>query len=167
MSDLDRVKTLAELLVKKTALAKENEKLLKEQKAQIRQIEQEDLPLLMKEIGLSEITLEDGSKITLFEDCEAAITKAKHDAAMKWLVDNNFDGLIKCVVGIEFGKGDHDEAKELRDAIATDHPEVQLIETVHPATLKSFVKEQMQAGKPLPMDTFSVRSFSRVKVKAK
>jgi hypothetical protein len=42
----------------------------------------------------------------------------------------------------------------------------EMVERVHPSTLKSFVKEQMEAGRAIPFDLFAIHPFNRVKITA-
>ena len=119
------------------------------------------------EIGLKEITLEDGSKITLVQDCDAAITEATRKGALEWLLKNNFGGLIKTQIDIKFDRGDHETAEEVYKELGKKYQGVELKEVVHPSTLKSFVKERMAAAQSIPMKLFNVRSYNKAKVKAK
>lgn len=167
MSDIKRVTKLALLLVKQQAAVKTIDAKLKEAKKAMLSTEREDLPMLMKEVGLTELKLESGEKISVVEDCDAAITAKTKMGAIKWLVTNNFGGLIKTQVAVEFDRGDHDDAEKVRDELAEKYDGVELVEKVHPATLKAFVKEQLGKGAAIPMDLFNVRPFSKAKVSKK
>jgi hypothetical protein len=167
VSDIARVTKLAALLVEQQAKVKQLDEDLKAAKKAMLATEREDLPMLMKEVCLSEIKLESGEKISVVEDCDAAITEKTRSGAIRWLVKNDFGGLIKTQVAVEFARGDHDAATEVRDQLAETYDGVQLVEKVHPATLKAFVKEQLGKGANVPMDLFNVRPYSKVKVSKK
>lgn len=129
-------------------------------------IELEDLPDLMKELRLKEITLEDGSKVLLTEEVQCSITAANREAAHEWLRENGYGGLIKTDLTLEFGKGEEQEAfKLLADIRQLTNRPVEVGEGVHHSTLKSFVKERREAGTTLPA-VFSIHPFAKATLKA-
>ena len=164
MNDLERVVKLANLLVEQQGKVQDLEAQLKEAKANALRTEREDLPELMAECGLKSFTLEDGSSVQVKEEVEAAITELTRDRAMAWLTDNDFGGLIKTSVTVLFDRGEHEAARELALHLQSDYGRAEMKEVVHPATLKSFVKEQLAAGEPLPLDVFNVRPFNVAKI---
>jgi len=167
MGDLQRVVQLGELLVEQRAKLVEAEKAAATIKATVLQLEREDLPALMAEIGVSEIRLTNGKKIAVQEDCDAAISEKNKPAAFRWLLDNGFGGIIKVLVAVQFGKGEHDQAQKVAAALQKKYRnnQVALEENVHPATLKAFVKERMTAGEPVPVDLFGVYVYSKAVIK--
>ncbi len=167
MNDLDRVKKLAKLLVKQQKdVADLNDKLKAAKKLAL-STEREDLPMLMKELELTKFTLESGETISVDDDCDVAITAKTQRGAMAWLTKNDFGGIIKTAVTVEYGSGQKEEAAELYAELLEDDIPATLTEKVHPATLKSFVKEQLAKGAAIPMDLFNIRPFSKVKVTKK
>ena len=163
--DLQRIVKLATHMANQATTVESLEKQLKDAKADLRRIETEDLPELMREVGLSSIDLADGSRVEVLEEVDCSITEARRDAAHGWLVDNGFGGLIKTQVITAFERGEIEAAFEYAqqaNAAWPEHPAT-LKDTVHPATLKSFVKEQLAAGADLPYDLFGVRPYSRAK----
>ena len=163
MSDLKRVADLAALLTQVQNEVATTQETLNELKATERRISEEDLPQLMAEVGLSEIALTTGEKVTITEQVNASITEAHNEAAIKWLTEHGFGGIVKTRLIVDF---DHTERD---DALATLHKQekkhiTELKETVHSATLKSFVREQLEAGNKLPMDLFSVHPYSKAKI---
>jgi hypothetical protein len=55
---------------------------------------------------------------------------------------------------MNFGKGEDQQAKELVDWMSRNGLTPNVKETVHPQTLRAFVKERMSAGLELPVDFF-------------
>lgn len=167
MNDLARVVKLGELLVARqealTALETEAAKV----KADVLKIEREDLPALMAEIGVSQIRLDSGKTISIKEDCDTRISEANKSSAFSWLLLNGYGGLIKTTVAITFGKGEHDAATAVSTALAAQYADrpVSLDESVHPSTLKAFVKERMGAGDPVPLDLFGVYAYNKAVIK--
>lgn len=163
-TDIARVTALAGLLVNTAARIAVIEAELAAAQADYTRVEREDLPELMREVGLTKLTLTDGTEVTLTEEVTAAITEERRAAAHAWLREHNFGGLIKTVVTVPFGRGEEEEARRMAERIAEEH-ECSLDEKVHPMTLKAFVREQVEDGKPLPFDLFGVHPFSRAKIK--
>ena len=163
---LGRVASLAQLLVEQQQTVAELERELKERKAELRRTETEDLPQLMTELGLTELTLKDNSKVAVKEEVDAKITEKTRAEALKWLLDNDYGGIIKTVVAMEFGRGEHDNAAAIAHHLQQDEGlPVQLKEDVHHSTLKAFVKERLEAGVDVPFDLFNVHSYTKAIVK--
>lgn len=163
MSDLKRVSDLAALLTDVQNRISETNELLNQLKADERRISEEDLPQLMAEVGLSEITLESGEKVSITEQVHAGITQANNDRAVAWLVDNGFGGLVKTRLIVDYDYTERGAAVEEAQRLEGEHV-TELKETVHPSTLKSFVREQLESGTLIPMDLFSVHPYSKAKI---
>lgn len=134
-------------------------------KENARKLEQEDLPELMRELTLTELKLENGFTVKVLDDVQCGISVERRPGAHAWLVEHGFGGLIKTELQIEFGRDEQDEAAKARDEIAeTIGREVVMIEAVHPATLKSFIKEQLAGGVALPTELFGIHPFVRAKI---
>ena len=162
MSDLQRVVQLAELLLKLRQNVERLETELKTAKEDVRRVEQEDLPDLMQELGLQTFKLATGEVVDVKQDVECGISEERRARAHAWLTENGFGGLIKTEVVARFGRDQRDAAVAVAEQIGSE-----MIERVHPATLKSFVKEQMEAGRAIPFDLFAIHPFNRVKITSK
>lgn len=166
MSDLQRVVQLAELLLKLRENVESLETQLAAAKADVRRVEQEDLPDLMQELGLETFKLKTGETVEVKPEVDCSITEEKRFAAHDWLSSNGFGGLIKTEVIVQFGRGEHDAAEGFAKEVALQGKQPALVERVHPSTLKSFIKEQMAAGKAIPFDLFGVHPYNKVKITA-
>ena len=161
MSDLQRAVQLAELLLKLRQNVERLENELETAKKDMRRVEQEDLPDLMQELGLETFKLKSGETIEVKPEVDCSITEERRSKAHDWLTTNGFGGLIKTEVVAKFGRDERDAAVACAEQIGGE-----MIERVHPSTLKSFVKEQMAAGKPVPFDLFGVHPYNKVKITA-
>jgi hypothetical protein len=169
---LKRITDLAELLVAtQTTVARLTEELEAAQKNQTR-LEMEDLPELMREVELTSFRMKDGREIELVDDVSCGITKENSKAALKWLDENKFGGLIKTVVKVAFNREDREAAVKLATDVETMAKEKdmalapEVAEGVHAATLKAFVKEELEKGHAIPFDLFSIHPYSKVKIKS-
>lgn len=137
-SDLEQVAQMAtdlQLIRNRMALLAAQ---LKELGAEERQLSQHDLPERMREIGLTEFTLEQGGKVSVKHRVKASLTAAKKEEGLGWLRDNGFGDLIK--------------ARTIEEG-------------VHANTLTAFCKEQLSMGKPLPTTLFGVYEFDETTIK--
>lgn len=165
---LVRIAVLARLLAdqqKAVAAAESQLQLLKEE---MRRTETEDLPELMKELGLSEVKLEDGSKVEVKPDVQCGITEDRRPAAHAWLEAHGFGGLIKTELRLGFDRDEREAAKDMAKKIAQEFErEVEFVDAVHPGTLKSFIKEQMALGAEgsnPPKELFGIFPYNKAKV---
>lgn len=158
---LQRAVAMAQLLLAARERVHECELQLEAAKADARRIEQVDLPDLMQELGIDKFRLANGASVEVRPEVDAAITEARRAEAHAWLVGNGFGGLIKTEVVVSFERGAIDAAQQCAEDTGGA-----LVERVHPSTLRSFVKEQMAAGKPVPFDLFGVHPYHKVKITA-
>lgn len=133
------------------------------QKQRISEIKTVLLPGVMDELGVSEIKLEDKTKIKVESKVNASIKKENELKVFDWLVNNGYGGLIKSSVTAEFGREEIEQAQEIVAALREDGVEATLKQGVHSATLKSFVKEQLEAGNPVSED-ISVFEYKEAKI---
>jgi len=151
----------------------EMERLLKaaeDRKKMIDSIAREDLPELLREAEINELTLTDGTKVKCTEKVQAGITEANREEAHQWLIDHNFGGLIKTAVSVQFAAEEHDKAQalavELKEKFGTA---VEVNSGVHAATLKAFVAERLEAANEQPENVppeklFGVFTFTEAKI---
>jgi len=128
----------------------------------------EQLPGLFDEVGMSRVTLEDGTEVFIDKDVVANIKEDNKAAAFAWLRKNNFGSIIKNEVKASFGKGEDKKALSLFTALIKKGINCTQKEFIHPATLKSFVNERLEAGKPLAkeIDTHEIRKCKLKEPKA-
>lgn len=136
------------------------------------ELEQEHLPELMREVGVTSFKAESGEEFNLTEEISCGITKENHTSAMAWLDKNNFGGLIKTNLQVSFRRDDREQALKMVKSIQEQADAEGIVidpivsEAVHPTTLKSFIKEEMKKGNAVPFDLFSIHPYSKVKVVA-
>lgn len=161
---------------------RENE--LKRCKDELRKIEEEQLPNLMDELGLATFSLKDGvTKIDIKSFLKAslpsqvAITKAtdpevrarlveRRTEGLGWLREGQGKSLIKDVVTIDIpsarsSKTAQCNAMERKVNSLLNHArKLHLVtdrsETVHTQSLTSYLKEMLEKGIDIPMNTFAV-----------
>jgi hypothetical protein len=92
---------------------------------------------------------------------------ANREKFYKWLRENNFGSLIRTEVVAQFGMGEDKKAVALTLSLLKRKYDVIQKQSVHPSTLKAFVKEQLEKEHgitlpsvldPNPIRTTTVRS---------
>lgn len=147
----------AEVLADTIALAEKQDRLDK--------ILRERIPDIMDELALEDFKMTDGSKITVKDDIKCGISEERKPIAFQWLRENDFDGIIKTNVSVAFGKGEAADAEKAKQAlIEAGFTSAEINDSVHYQTLKSFVKERLEAGTNIPLETFGVFQFKIAKI---
>ena len=160
---LDLILRLGAILKKKEQEIQEIENDLELKKAEYNKIARVMLPEQMEELGIENITLKDGSKISLQKYYKAKIPEPLWHDAVQWLEENNHDGIIKAGFSVSFPKGEKDNAKKAADLLRQHGIPVIVQDSIHHSTLRAFVREQIEQKEPLPRELFGVEEGSFVK----
>lgn len=157
----DELKSIAQLAEEQvfleSKLAQQTAELAATQE-QLNKVQQFDLPGALERLGMSQFKLTDGSFITIKEDTYAGITEENKPKAFAWLKSTGNDGIIKNEFKVPFGKGQDEEAAALAKALDTFGCSYTNNRSVHPQTLKAFVKSRLENGEPVPTDIFSIHT---------
>ena len=157
----DQVEKLEEL---QTRLSTQEE-IMKDTKKQIEKVSGDIIPTMMSEMGLSELKLEDGSRLKVSTSYRATITEANKEAAFNWLRNNGLGDIIKNEISVSFGRNEDNKAADYA-ALAQERgyqPTQKL--KVEPMTLKALVRERIEAGKEMPTEIFGVFSENKTTIK--
>lgn len=134
--------------------------------ANLKAIEEGELPTAMLSIGLRLFMLDTGHSIEVITSHHASITAERQAAAFAWLRDNGYGDIIKHEIGMTFGQGEEQHAEQALQALREIAPENKYTDkaNVHASTLKAFVNNQIANGSPIPFDTFGIytRTYAEV-----
>jgi hypothetical protein len=134
-------------------------------KAQYNAVAGRDLPDAMSRIGLSELRLKSGARLTVKPYYSAKIPTDRESQAFAWLDKHGHGGLIKHVISAELGKGDDALAERVTEALNEVGVKYSDKVSVNPMTLKAFVREQVENGSSLPLDLFGATVGQRTYLK--
>ena len=150
---------------KKISMADEELKKLKDVETTL---SEQTIPNLMQQAGIAMLKLADGSSVEVRPFYSARIPASKADEAFSWLRDNGHGDLIKNQVTMEFGMQQDNEAKSIIAELRQKGLPVQQKTTVHPSTLRGFVREQIQElGKNVPAELFGTYVANKTKITTK
>jgi hypothetical protein len=146
---------------------------LRETKERIRAITQSEMVDLMHEMDLTrfDIPAEGNLPAMYFEmgNHYSANVSSKWDEDRR---ENAFDvlpdELLKIEVTATFAKGEAQQANDLAEELIVAGYTVIVKKSVHSSTLKAWLREQFENGRPLPdLETIGASIFNEVQVKEK
>jgi len=132
---------------------------------ELKQITEKDIPDKLFELGMSSFILTDGTQITTRPEVYCGITQKHQESAFSWLRNNGYGDLIKNTVSLTFGKGEDALAKVAIEEITKLGRIPEQKTSVHPQTLKAFIKELDEKGAPIPEDLFSIYRVNKARLK--
>jgi len=164
VSEIDPISKACQDYLKSEDEINNLELLLKSKKESLRQ-QNELIVQLMEERGVRSIKMKDGQSVDIKPFYTGSITKEKQDEAFAWLRDNGYDDIIKNQVVVKFGRAEDDKANQMYTDLANKGFDTDRSVKVEPMTLKGFIREMLESGKELPIDTFGVFVGHKVKIK--
>ena len=125
----------------------------------------EELPLLMT--GDGRVVLQAVGRFSSRdqEDLRGINPGKQQEEAFEWLRSNGHGDMVKNVVSVGFGMGEDSMAAEFKDLAMSKglHPDQK--ESVHPSTLRAFVKDRVEEGAEFPMELFGAYIGQRAIIK--
>jgi len=139
---------------------------LKDLKSLKHKLSVENIPQLMDEMGVERLDV-DGVVVERKMIVSASIPVARKDEAFAWLRENGLDDIIKNDVTVSFGKGEDNVAGDVVGLLQDRGFDPQTKTHVHPSTLKAFVKERVEGGKPIDLDLFGAFISNAAQIRRK
>ena len=164
-NELNTVSSLAQKQINLANEVTDLEDMLKAKKEELRLCQEQELPDAMSEAGLTKITLSTGENISINEFYAAHISKANQQQAYQWLVDNGHEGIIKNEVSLKFGRDESAVVDETVLALKSRGLSPEVKQSIHPSTLKAFVKEQLTTGNDVPTEPFGIYIGTKANIK--
>ena len=131
-------------------------------------LSEQTIPNLMQQAGVELIKLEGGISVEVKPFYSARIPASKSEEAFDWLRANGHGDLIKNQISLEFGMKQDNEAKSLIEDLKGRGLPVKQKTTVHPSSLRGFVREQIQdLGKDVPAELFGTYVANKTKITTK
>ena len=131
-------------------------------------LSEQTIPNLMQQAGVELIKLEGGISVEVKPFYSARIPASKSEEAFQWLRDNGHGDLIKNQVSLEFGMKQDNVAKSIVEELKSKGLPVKQKTTVHPSSLRGFVREQIQdLGKDVPAELFGTYVANKTKITTK
>lgn len=117
---------------------------------QIARVSEVEIPAIFDELGIQDMRLIDGRRVTIKSDFRPSISEDNREEVFLWMRTHNHAELIKNELKVVFGKGEDSQAAVLLERLALEGLAVDFKTFVHPATLAAFVREQTAKGEAIP-----------------
>ena len=158
LSNITQMATAVQVREHSVAVIEEQ---LKKAKAELRKVQEHDLPEAMLACNMETFVTSDGLKVSVKETLYASIAAKNKVEAGKWLIANELGALVKEDVVIGFDGGDHEAVQELLDKLTLiGTKNVSTSESMNTASIKAAIKELLADGKEVPLELFGAY-FSR------
>lgn len=164
VNEVDPISKACQEYVKTEQEIADLEALVKLKKEVLRQ-NNETIVTLMEERGVKSIKMSDGNSVDIKPFYTGSISEEKKEEAFEWLRKEGYDDIIKNQVVIKFGRAEDDKADKLFNDLASKGLDADRNVKVEPMTLKGFIREMIENGKDLPMDTFGVFVGHKINIK--
>lgn len=164
-SNLKGVAQVAQKISNQESVVADLEEKLRNAKKELYRMSDEELPQMLAEMGVSSFKLQDGSQVEIKKTYGASIPVDKREEAFSWLRQNGFGDMVKNIVSVNFGMGEDQKASEFKSRVEEQGLSPQQAESVHSSTLRAWVKEQTEDGKPFPMELFGAYIGQRAVIK--
>jgi hypothetical protein len=160
---LKSISELAERIAKLEETITLRENIVKNDKAELRKLTDEELPSAMQEIGMKKFETASGYKVDIKKIYAPRIKVEDQPEAYQWLRNNGHGDIIKNTVSINFGKGEDETAQNFKDLAEQQQLPIQEKTQIHPQTLKAWGKEQIESGRSVP-DIINIMVIDHAKI---
>ena len=164
VSEVDPISKACQEQLKLEKEIEDLESLMKAKKDLLRQ-NGEQIVSLMEERGVKSIKMSDGQSVDIKPFYTGTISKDNQEEAFQWLRDNGYDDIIKNQVVLKFGRAEDEKANQIYNDLASKGLDADRSIKVEPMTLKGFIREMIENGKDIPMETFGVYVGHKINIK--
>jgi hypothetical protein len=147
-------------------LQEQYEQAAKDAKKEFQRITRELIPAEMIEMGMDRVDV-DGNSVSLSQFVYASIPEAKKQDAFNFLRSIGEDDIIKNEVKVSFGRGQDNHAGAFFDDCMKQGLDPDQRQSVHPSTLKAWIKDKLGSGTELDLEMFGAYVGTEAKIKRK
>jgi hypothetical protein len=154
----NQLRHISEMMVQEDSLARALEtqvELEADLRERLNELRMKRLPEAMMAAGVERFTCSaTGTEARLTFECAGALGSDEDERERKLdiLIANGADEIVKLEVTAAFGRGDYARAQALAGELSRRGIATAISRNIHHQTLKSWVKERMEAGDQLPLD---------------
>lgn len=155
-ADLGKINELVEEWKAKQAAVEAAESRLSQAKEELRKIETDLLPNTMMELGVSSVTTNDGLVVEVKPVVDGGILRGHEEEAIQWLDENGYGDLVKASIAVNLPREERDKARAALETLRSLGIDATVKNTVHPQTMKAFIRSCDESGIAVPEDKFRV-----------
>lgn len=167
-SELSRITELVRRQLQLEKEVAEQELALKDTQARLRQVQEVDLPEMMRECGFEDLPITVlGVRVTIKKDLTLSIPKAPDRLAevMGWLRGAGLGDLIERDVIVPFARGEEEKAETLLVDLQSHGLPAVSNTSVNTARVKAAVREFLAAGKDVPLEMLGGFQWTKAVIK--
>ena len=142
---LQRLQALVDMDKELRAQLEELESKVSEVKSSLEKLEQEEIPDLLHQNGLSRIRLKSGEEVKVQPEMQVSVKKENFHDFIEFLRARGEDDIVK--LKVQFDRMESEKQKALYAFLNEQSFPYSADNTVHPQTLKKYVKELTGQGK--------------------
>ena len=134
--------------------------------AQLRNIEERELPDAMLAAGIAELKLENGAKLKVEDGLSLSLPKKNLPDVCEWLTSNGHGDIIRHSLSADIPKGKGSDAlrKKITAALTKLGLAFSIDPAVHSGTLKALVREQLEKGANIDLKLFGAYSWKKAQI---
>jgi hypothetical protein len=158
VNQIDKIQTLTSKASELKVMTEHLEYLheaVKKAEETIKNLSEQELPMLMNEIGMQQFRLQDGTKFEVKPILAVNAPKEKMEEIDEWLDNNGHSGLVKTIVAIP-KTVPTEVIEEILHTFKEHGYEVDVTKSIHWQTLNKWAREMEEEGYAIPEDLFKV-----------
>jgi len=124
-----------------------------------------DIPEIMDQLGVEEITLKNGRKVNVKESLYCSVPKKNLSEVAKILIENGYETLLKEDVVIPLDVTDKELKANVLDALARVGVNYEETFKVNTGSLKKAIKEMLEDGESIDLGMFGAYIKKESKIK--
>lgn len=164
-TNLADVAALARKQLELEAVVAKKEQELKDAKADLRKIQEGELPAALKAAGIPTFQLDNGMTVSYKEDLSVSVPKARKDAIIAKMKEWGYEANVSNTLTIDLGKGNDNAAKALQAQAEEMGVTATLAEDIPTGTVKKALRTRIDEGKNDDLAFFGAFSLTKATVK--
>jgi hypothetical protein len=158
VNQIDKIQTLTNKASELKVMTEHLEYLqeaVKKAEETIKNLSEQELPMLMNEIGMQQFKLQDGTKFEVKPILAVNAPKEKMEEIDEWLDNNGHSGLVKTTILVP-KTVPHDALEKLLIEFKAQGFDFDVTKSIHWQTLNKWAREMEEEGYAIPEDLFKV-----------
>jgi hypothetical protein len=165
--DLSAILKLVQERDEAAIAVEEAEQHLKDVKKHFDKMDQDIIPDALRELGLTEVSLEDGRKVGYKEKYKAHISEERRAAAMADIRQRGFANIIDNTITLKFTAKQTEMADAAKELLEKGGYSFSQKQAVHNSRLCSWVTERVESGDDIPLELYGAHVVTKTSIKAK
>ena len=164
-TDLAAISALARKQLELEAVVAKKEQELKDAKADLRKVQEGELPAALKAAGVPSFELDNGMTVSYKEDLSVSVPKARKNAVIAKMKEWGYEANVSNVLTIDLGKGNSNALNALKASAEEMGVTATHSEDIPTGTVKKALRTRIDEGKNDDLAFFGAFSLTKSTVK--